>query len=553
MGTKVRLPTTEVPPPTPLPAGLEGTVPELVGLLVLRNAEDRVTGYIERLAERCDSVLVVDDGSTDATAERAREAGARVLNIPAPRGEGAGLRAGMQLARELGYIGAVWTPEEGIDSDTLTALALAHVTAPEALILGVGPGEALAGKEWDEARAIAAGEEPAPYPDWRPPKADGLPGAVEQWFEKLVETRFGYPWGGPRMLPLQGLLRRDLREDGPACHMELLAMAVAAGIPTVEIELASSPNRPVVTCRKAALRLLSRIIPMTLTARGRERLGLGGGYAPPTTSPLQLLLSASVAVAMTLALSGCPKPVGPDGPVAACEEDLPRSSWPGGGDAQVALTELVQARADVETVWVEQGVEFTDPSLDGAQKLRGVLAKGGHDRLRLRLLGPMGVTVLDYVEARGRWQLAVPPAGLFRTGGPDDPLLDPDMAEGASMVRADLVASLIHSIDPDAAVRWQDGACAVLEEIEQETVVRRLAFRPDGEGWLLGTEQLLLEGEVRISAAFSDYRPVDASVWAWRSEITDPVRGSRIVLLTKKLRTEGITDAFFALADDSAH
>lgn len=550
MGTKVRLPTTEVPPPTALPDALEGTVDELVGLLVLRDAEDRVEGLIELLSHRCDSVLVVDDGSRDGTGERARAAGARVLTIPTARGEGAGLRAGMQLARELGYIGAVWTPQDGMDLDTLTSLALAHVCAPEALILGVGPGEALAGKEWDEVRAVAAGEEPEPYPDWRPPKADGLPGAVERWLEKLVETRYGYPWGGPRVLPLQGLLRRDLRENGVAVHMEVLALAVAAGIPTVEIELVRSPHRPVVTCRKASLRLLSRIVPMTLAARGRERLGLGGGYAPPTTSPLQLLLSASLAVTLALAVSGCPRPGGPEGPVAACEADMPRATWPGGGDADEALTELVQARADVETVWVEQGVEFTDPSLDGPRKMRGVLAKAGHDRLRLRLLGPMGVTVLDYVEAEGRWQLAVPPAGLFRTGGPDDPLLEPAMAEEAQMVRADLVASLIHSIAADADVRWQRGACAVLEEVESETVVRRLAFRPDGEGWLLGTEQLLLDGEVRISAAFTDYRPVDASLWAWRSEITDPVRGSRIVLLTKKLRTEGITDAFFALADD---
>jgi hypothetical protein len=526
-----------------------GPLGELAGLLVLRDAEDTVTAHIEVLARRCDAIIVVDDGSRDATGELARAAGARVLTIPAPRGEGAALRAGLQLVRELGYIGIMMPGTEVLDADTVERLALGHLRAPEALILGVGPGEALAGKEWDEVAAIAEGLEPEPYPDWRPPKADGLPGAVERWFEKLVETRYGYPWGGPRVLPLQAVLRRDLRENSSACHIELLALAVAAGIPTVEIELASSPHRRVITCKRASLRMLRRFVPMTLAARGRERLGMGGGYAPPTTSPLQLLLSASLAVGLALALAGCPKPVPVDGLVAACEQDLPRSSWPGEGDADAALAEIVEARAGVTTVWVEQGVEVTDPSLDGPRKLRGVLAKAGHDHLRLRLLGPMGMTVLDYVEVRGRWQLAIPPAGILRRGGPGDPIFEGGEADEASMVRADLMASLIHSIGEDAVVRWQPGACAVLEEVDGDAVVRRMAFRPEGDSWLLGTEQLLVDGEVRISAAFDDYRPVDASVWAWRSEITDPVRGSLIVLSTRKLRTEGITDAFFAMSD----
>ncbi len=553
MGTRVRLPTTDIPEAPAAPSALEGTVGELVGLLVLRDDEDRVAERVASLASRCDSVLVVDDGSQDGTAALAREAGARVLSVPAPRGEGAGLRAGMQLARELGYIGAVWPGDEILDDPTLEALALAHVRAPEALILGVGPGEALAGKEWEEARAVAEGREPEPYPDWRPPQADGLPGAVERWFEKLVETRFGYPWGGPRVLPLQGVLRRDLREPGAAIHLELLALAVASGIPTAEIELASSPHRPVVTCRKASLRLLGRIVPMTLHARGRERLGLGGGYAPPTTSPLQLLLTASVAVALALATTGCPKPVEPAGPVAACEDDLPRAQWPGAGDADAALAELVDGRAGVSTVWVEQQVEVHDPSLEHPRKLRGVLAKRAPDHLRLRLLAPMGVTVLDYVEVEGRWQLAVPPASLLRRGGPDDPILDPEDDPEAALVRPDLVASLIHSIAPDAAVRWQPGTCAVLEELEGDAgavVVRRLAFAPAADGdWTLAREELLDAGAVRVAAEFTDYRAIDDSAWAWRSEITDPVRGSRVLLETKRLRTDGVTDAFFAMTE----
>lgn len=44
-------------------------------------------------------ILVVDDGSTDRTAELAEKAGARVLSLPENRGYGAALKAGIRAAR----------------------------------------------------------------------------------------------------------------------------------------------------------------------------------------------------------------------------------------------------------------------------------------------------------------------------------------------------------------------------------------------------------------------------------------------------------------------
>ena len=49
------------------------------------------------------TVIVVDDGSTDATAENARAAGAEVVRLAKNSGKGAALRAGWQRARELGF------------------------------------------------------------------------------------------------------------------------------------------------------------------------------------------------------------------------------------------------------------------------------------------------------------------------------------------------------------------------------------------------------------------------------------------------------------------
>ena len=547
--TRVRLPTTPVPPPTVHELVLDGVVDGLAGLLVVRD-DPRIGERVEALAHRCAPVLVVDDGSSDETPRLAEEAGARVLRFPTPRGQGTALLAGMRLARELGAIGALAPAGELLDPVALDRLALAHLTAPEALLLGVGPGQALAGKEWAEAQALADGIEPEPYPDWRPPKAEGLPGMVERWFERLVETRYSYPWGGPRVIPLQASLRRDLRETGQGIHIELLARAVRAGIPAIEVELPSAPDRPVVARRTVALRLLASFVPQVLRFRALDRLGLGSGFAPPTTSPLQLLLAASVAVALALGLGGCPRQVPPQA-VAQCEQDMPRASWPGGGDAEAALAELLAARAGLQTVWVEQAVEVSDPEIDGVRRLRGVLVLGGAERLRLRLLAPMGMTILDYVEVAGSWQLAIPPAGLMRRGGPGDPIMQADELEpGTQPLRADLIGSLIRSIQSDATVRWQAGSCAVLEEVRGEAVARRLAFRPEEGGWEVAQEEVIADGEVAMRVLFGDYRAIaDAGVWPHRSEISDLSRGSMIVLETRKLRTDGVTDAFFAMQD----
>lgn len=56
-----------------------------------------------RLEDASVAVVVVDDGSTDDTAARAREAGARVVSLGANLGVGAALRRGFELAREEGF------------------------------------------------------------------------------------------------------------------------------------------------------------------------------------------------------------------------------------------------------------------------------------------------------------------------------------------------------------------------------------------------------------------------------------------------------------------
>lgn len=547
MATTIRLPTTPVPPATPAAEQLPERVETLCALLVAHDAAETIADRVRRYDGPADRVVVVDDGSLDGTADAAESAGARVLRLPSPRGEGVALRAGMRFARELGYIGALVPGADDLTPESVSRLALAHVNAPEALLVGVGPGQALAGKEWDAARDLAEGREPTPYPDWRPPKADGWPGAVEDAFLKLAETRFGYPWGGPRVLPLQAVLRRDLREPGAGVHMELLGLAVHAGIPTVEVELEAAPTRPVVTCRRAALRLVTRFRFLATRRDLREKLGLGGGgYAPPTTSPLVWAL----AVGATLVLTACPKTTSPDttGLSRACGPDVTLADWPGNGDAAAARDALLAERAAVATVWVQQDVRIDDPKL-GTRRLKGVMALDGDERVRVRLLAPMGITVVDYVQAGGRWQLSVPPAGIHRTGAEGESPLEGDEGEELGM-RPDQIVDLLRSVAPDADVRWQPGRCAVLEELSAGEVVRRLGFgRDEAATWYVAHEEIVEAGEVVASTNYADYRSVGNGVWPYRSEVVDPRRGSTVLLEAKAVRTDGVTDAFFVMSE----
>jgi hypothetical protein len=88
-----------------------------LAVVVARDEEPAVGRVLAGLPrEACGmpvDVLLVDDGSRDATAAIGREQGARVISHPSSRGLGAALRAGLELARDEGYAAAVYLDGDG--------------------------------------------------------------------------------------------------------------------------------------------------------------------------------------------------------------------------------------------------------------------------------------------------------------------------------------------------------------------------------------------------------------------------------------------------------
>jgi len=86
--------------------------------VVVARDEERAVGEVVAgiPSEACGlpvDVLLVDDGSTDATPAIALAHGARVVSHPRSRGLGAALRTGLEIARDEGYAAAVYLDGDG--------------------------------------------------------------------------------------------------------------------------------------------------------------------------------------------------------------------------------------------------------------------------------------------------------------------------------------------------------------------------------------------------------------------------------------------------------
>jgi glycosyltransferase involved in cell wall biosynthesis len=171
-----------------------------------------VAALVERFPGES-GVLVVDDGSSDGTAEAARCAGARVVRHRQNRGKGAALRTGLAWARRWGVDCVVTLDADGQHAAD-DAWRLGRHPAPRgALVLGVR----------DLAAAGAPGN-------------SQFSNALSNWFlsrfsgMKLADTQCGL-----RRYPVVETLDLGAWSDGFAYEAEVVLRAARAGLRIEEV------------------------------------------------------------------------------------------------------------------------------------------------------------------------------------------------------------------------------------------------------------------------------------------------------------------------------
>jgi len=79
---------------------------KIAAVIPAYNEEKHIGDVVRRTRQKLDDVLVVDDGSRDKTADRAREAGAKVIVHPQNRGKGETIKTGLRhwFERQIDFV-----------------------------------------------------------------------------------------------------------------------------------------------------------------------------------------------------------------------------------------------------------------------------------------------------------------------------------------------------------------------------------------------------------------------------------------------------------------
>jgi hypothetical protein len=213
-------------------------------------------------ARRHAPVLVVDDGSTDGSADRARAAGAEVVRHPRRLGKGQALRSGFVAARARGAGVIVTLDADGQhDPDEIPLLLAAAAARPGAIIVG------------------GRLESEAPLPRGRL-NAIRVAGFFVTWVTGLHvrDTQSGF-----RAYPATLFEAVAPRRGGFVLETEILVAAAAHGVAVHEVAITPRPRLG----ERSRFRLLDgAAIGTYLAARSIERWAHEGAAATRTVARL---------------------------------------------------------------------------------------------------------------------------------------------------------------------------------------------------------------------------------------------------------------------------
>lgn len=204
-------------------------------------ASRTVAAVVAGARRHVETVIVVDDGSDDGTAEAARAAGADVVRHANNAGKGEALTTGLGRARQLEYEAAVTLDADGQHDPDEIPLVAGGSADPRALVLGVR-----------DLRGAGA------------PGANVFSNSISNFFlslfigQSLPDTQCGY-----RRYPVRATLALGMVGWKYEWEAEVLLRAARAGLPLVSVPITVTypPDRVTFfVARKDVRRIIRRVI-----------------------------------------------------------------------------------------------------------------------------------------------------------------------------------------------------------------------------------------------------------------------------------------------------